>query len=129
MRKLNTIVVSTTQPSVTDVLWINQNNISYFNNGTWKSLNENTENKNNSTQFDIVLNKQDIPQYITDSDTMSKILNSARIILNTDKGPVIYNKTDEDNGSLVYFINIGLNTKSVIILNTITNHLSIGNIE
>lgn len=129
MRKLNTIVVSTTQPSVTDVLWINQNNISYFNNGTWKSLNENTENKDNSTQLDIVLNKQDIPQYITDSDTMSKILNSARIILNTDKGPVIYNKTDEDNGSLVYFINIGLNTKSVIIVNTITNHLSIGNIE
>lgn len=129
MKKINTIIVSETQPPTTDVLWINDNKLSYFGKGTWKTIENNTESKDSKEQLDIIINKKDIPQYITDNNIILKILNAARIILKTDKGPVIYNKTDEDNGSLIYFINVGVNTKSVIILNTITNHLSIGNIE
>lgn len=129
MKKINTIIVSEIQPPTTDVLWINDNKLSYFGKGTWKTIENNTESKDSKEQLDIIINKKDIPQYITDNNIILKILNAARIILNTDKGPVIYTKTDEDNGSLIYFINVGVNTKSVIILNTITNHLSIGNIE
>lgn len=129
MKKINTIIVSEIQPPTTDVLWINDNKLSYFSKGTWKTIENNTESKDSKEQLDIIINKKDIPQYITDNNSILKILNAARIILNTDKGPVIYTKTDEDNGSLIYFINVGVNTKSVIILNTITNHLSIGNIE
>lgn len=129
MKKINTIIVSETQPPTTDVLWINDNKLSYFGKGTWKTIENNTESKDSKEQLDIIINKKDIPQYITDNNIILKILNAARIILKTDKGPIIYTKTDEDNGSLIYFINVGVNTKSVIILNTITNHLSIGNIE
>lgn len=129
MKKINTIIVSEIQPPSTDVLWINDNKLSYFGKGTWKTIENNTKSKDSKEQLDIIINKKDIPQYITDNNIILKILNAARIILKTDKGPVIYTKTDEDNGSLIYFINVGVNTKSVIILNTITNHLSIGNIE
>ena len=53
MKKINTIIVSETQPPTTDVLWINDNKLSYFGKGTWKTIENNTESKDSKEQLDI----------------------------------------------------------------------------